>query len=124
VAYGLVIFLVKLSVLLLLYGLFGVNKTMRYLIFLGIGVSASFSLELKCVDAADLQRRICLDVWIVTIVTGIFNTLVDLYIWFWPLRWSYGCSLRHDASSVSLRYSLSALCKLNEAQTRQARNQA
>lgn len=92
--YGVVIFVVKLSVLLLLYSLFGVSKTMRYLIFLGIGVSASLcialtgynvALELNCVDAAGLQRRVCIDVWIVTIATATVNTLVDLYILVLPI---------------------------------------
>jgi len=92
--YGLVIFLGKLSVLMLLYNLFGVNKTMRYLVFLGIGVSASFGVaftgyniatELNCVGPVSLQRRVCTDVWIVTTVTGIVNTLVDLYILVLPI---------------------------------------
>ncbi|KAL9052663.1 MAG: hypothetical protein Q9206_004229 [Seirophora lacunosa] len=39
--YVLVIFLVKASVLLLFYNLFGANKTMRYLIILGIGFAAT-----------------------------------------------------------------------------------
>lgn len=92
--YGVVIFLVKLSVLLLLYSLFGVNKTMRHLVFLGIGVSAALcvaltgyniALELDCVDAAGLQRRVCIDVWIVTIATATVNTLIDLYILVLPI---------------------------------------
>lgn len=94
IMYVLVIFLVKLSVLVLLYSLFGVNKTMRYLILLGIGVSASICIaftgyniatELNCVGAVSLQRRVCIDVWIVTIVTGVVNTLVDLYILVLPI---------------------------------------
>lgn len=94
IMYGLVIFLVKLSVLVLLYNLFGVNKTMRYLVFLGIGVSASFCVaftgyniatELNCVGPVNLQRCVCTDVWIVTTVTGIVNTLVDLYYLVLPI---------------------------------------
>ena len=92
--YGLVIFLVKLSVLLLLYNLFSVSSTTRCLIFLGVGVSASFSValtgyylaaEAHCVDAATLQLRLCVDTWKVTIVSGAINTLIDLYILILPI---------------------------------------
>ena len=92
--YGLVIFLVKLSVLLLLYNLFSVNKTTRYLIYLGIGISACFCVALTgyniaavvhCVDAASLQLRVCADGWKVTIANGTVNTLIDLYILVLPI---------------------------------------
>ena len=67
---------------------------MRYLIFLGISVSASFcvaltgynvAVELHCVDATGLQRRICINLWIVTIATGAINTFIDLYVLVLPI---------------------------------------
>lgn len=79
--------------LLLLYSLFGVNRTMRYLVFLGIITSASFcvaltgyniTVQLHCVNAASLQNRVCINLWIVTIATGTINTLTDLYILILP----------------------------------------
>lgn len=92
--YGLVIFLVKLSVLLLFFNLFGVNKTMRYLIYLGIGFQAACSAAYtgygiaaiaECVDAASLQRSICINTWIVTIFTASVNVLTDVYILILPI---------------------------------------
>ena len=92
--YGLVIFLVKLSVLLLLYRLFSVNKTTRYAIFIAIGISAfscvaftghTIAAQVHCIDAASLQLRLCVDGWKVTIVNGTINTLIDLYILVLPI---------------------------------------
>ena len=67
---------------------------MRYFILLGIAVSASFcvgltgyniAVEVECVDAAALQRSVCVKTWIVTIATGTVNTLIDLYILVLPI---------------------------------------
>ena len=79
---------------LLLYNLFGVNRTMRYLVLLGIIVSALFcvaltgyniTVQLHCVTAADLQNRVCVNCWIVTIANGAINTLIDIYILILPI---------------------------------------
>ena len=92
--YGPAIFLVKLSALLLLYQLFGVNKTMRYLIFVGIGFQALFYLsiigvysaaEAICVTAANLTTRYCTNLWIFTIIQGVLNVVTDFYILVIPI---------------------------------------
>lgn len=89
-----VIFLVKTSVLLLFYNLFGSNKTMRYLIFLGIGFAAATCVAFTgyniaamatCDSAAALSDPVCVNTWIVTIVTGSTNTIVDAYILVLPI---------------------------------------
>ena len=93
--YGLVMFLVELSVLLLLYSLFSVNRTMRYLVFLGIIIYASFcvaltgfniTVQLHCVNAVSLHNCVCINLWIVTIATGTINTLTVLYILILPIE--------------------------------------
>ena len=67
---------------------------MRYLILLGIAVSASFciailgyniAVEMHCADGNDLNLRVCVNLWIVTIVTGVVNTLIDIYIMILPI---------------------------------------
>lgn len=92
--YVLVIFLVKASVLLLYYNLFGANKTMRYLIILGIGFAATTCVAFTgynikalatCDSAASLSDPVCVNTWIVTIVTGSTNTIVDAYILVLPI---------------------------------------
>ncbi|CAF9907976.1 MAG: hypothetical protein HETSPECPRED_007954 [Heterodermia speciosa] len=92
--YGLVIFLVKLSVLLLFFHLFSVHQTMRNLIYLGIGFQAVCSAVkvgydlaalVQCVDAADLQRSVCVNTWIITIFNGSVNVLTDIYILVLPI---------------------------------------
>ncbi|KAL8857511.1 MAG: hypothetical protein Q9178_006006 [Gyalolechia marmorata] len=92
--YALVIICVKTSVLLLFYNLFNANKTMRYLIFLGIGFAATTCVAftgyniaalVTCDDVAALSHPICVNTWIVTIVTGSTNTVIDAYILVLPI---------------------------------------
>ncbi|KAI4088447.1 MAG: hypothetical protein LQ344_006102 [Seirophora lacunosa] len=68
--YVLVISLVKASVLLLFYNLFGANKTMRYLIILGIGFAATTCVAFTvyhitalatCDSAATLSMIRCIE---------------------------------------------------------------
>lgn len=92
--YVLVIFLVKVSVLLLFYNLFGANKTMRYSIFLGVAFAATTCVAFTgynitalatCDSAASLRNPVCINTWIVTIVTGSTNTVLDAYILVLPI---------------------------------------
>ena len=92
--YGPVIFLAKLSLLLLYHRLFGVNKTMRYLIYFGIAFQAVFYLintgfyaaaEAICISAANLRTRFCLREWIFTIIQGTVNVVTDFYVLILPV---------------------------------------
>ena len=92
--YGVVIFLVKLSVLLLLFNLFGVHPKMRYFIYLGIGFQAvcsavysgyDLAVLVKCVDAASLQNSVCVNTWIMTIFIASVNVSTDVYILVLPI---------------------------------------
>ena len=94
IAYGLAILFVKLSVLLLLYQIFAVNKTMRYLIHFGVVFQALFYLavtgvysatEVICVTGANITAYLCTHQWPLAIAQGVINTVTDLYVLVLPL---------------------------------------
>ena len=67
---------------------------MRNLIYLGIGFQAVCSAVkvgydlaalVQCVDAADLQRSVCVNTWIITIFNGSVNVLTDIYVLVLPI---------------------------------------
>ena len=84
----------KLSVLLLLYQLFGVNQTMRYLIYLGIGFQALFYLAVtifysvtraECVSIANSMNFVCSHQWPLAETQSVVNVLTDVYVLVLPL---------------------------------------
>ena len=92
--YGPMIFLVKLSLLLLYYRLFSRNKTIRYLIYFGIAFQALFYLasigvysasEATCTKGAIAQADLYLEEWIFTVVSGVFNVVTDFYVLILPI---------------------------------------
>lgn len=111
--YGPVIFLVKLSLLLLYYRLFGSNKTMRYLIYTGIAFQALFYLagvgffskaESVCGTSASAQAKFYTREWTFTIVSGVINVLTDFYVLILPVAmvWSLQLTSRQKIGIISI----------------------
>ena len=93
-SYGPAIYFVKLSALLLIHHIFGVNKTLRYFIYGGIIFLSAFCLfniavfsvaEALCVTAANLTTPYCAHLWISSIIQGVLNTLTDIYVLVLPI---------------------------------------
>lgn len=82
-------FLVKLSLLLLYFRIFSVNKRMELLIRIGIGIQIVFylayvatyaTLNVVCVSASSLSKPLCTNTWIIVEVQGTINVATDFYI--------------------------------------------
>lgn len=93
-AYAPTIFFVKLSMLLFLNQLFGVNKTMKYLIYFGIIFQALFYLavvgvytatEITCVSALSLTHSLCRNQVPLAVTKSVINVVTDLYVLVLPV---------------------------------------
>ena len=111
--YGPIIFLVKLSLLLLYYRLFSRNKTMRYLIYFGIAFQALFyvasigfysTAEVLCVSSANAQAKFYTREWVFTIVSGVINVLTDFYVLILPIVmvWSLQLTSRQKIGIIAI----------------------
>ena len=93
-AYAPAIFAVKVSALLFLHQLFGVNKIMRRFIYGGIGFLSLLCLcnignyaaaQAICVSVTNLTTPYCAQQWIFTIIQGVLNTLTDIFVLVLPI---------------------------------------
>ena len=111
--YGPVIFLVKLSLLLLYYRLFSRNKTMRFLIYFGIAFQALFYLasvgfysaaEATCTQDSKAQAAFYLREWVFTVVSGIINVITDFYVLILPVAmvWSLQLTTRRKIGVIAI----------------------
>lgn len=82
-------FFVKISILLLYFRIFSVNRTMRILIHVGIYIQIVFylayvgtyaALNVICVSATSLSKPLCISTWIIVEVQGSINVVTDFYI--------------------------------------------
>ncbi|KAL8788544.1 MAG: hypothetical protein Q9213_001617 [Squamulea squamosa] len=92
--YSPAIFLVKLSVYLLQLRIFGINRTVRYLIYFGIVFQALYGISVIVVLGFDISRCIgmkatlsqfCRTLWKFIIVQAVLNVVTDIYILLLPI---------------------------------------
>ena len=111
--YGPIIFLVKLSLLLLYYRLFSCNKTMRFLIYFGIAFQALFYIasigfysaaEATCTQSSKAQAAFYLREWVFTVVSGIVNVITDFYVLILPIAmvWSLQLTTRRKIGVIAI----------------------
>ncbi|KAH8654975.1 hypothetical protein BGZ60DRAFT_532605 [Tricladium varicosporioides] len=94
IIYPIVIFLVKISILLLYFRIFGVNRKVRIAVYVGIvvlalfylayvGVQAAFMVD--CVTQASMAKSLCKNVYPVTVFQSVFNVCSDFYVFIIPI---------------------------------------
>ena len=105
VIYPIVIFCRQLTILLLYHRLFGVYRTIRYLIYSGIVFCALFYLTYTgtaiatpflCSHPTDIARySLCRDQVVLTITCGVVNVLTDFYLLALPIAPLMRLKLQH-----------------------------
>lgn len=94
VIYPIVILCLKLSISLLYLRLFGLHKTFKYLVYLGIGFCSIFYIAydgaqiattVQCTTAQQMTRSICRNAHVLVVMSGTVNVVTDFYLLALPI---------------------------------------